>query len=1351
MPTDPPIKKKETANSKPVILDSKDLLKKENVLVGDTIKPVKPVKTEEIKGGKDKTPKDPEDPRNYNSDLYFHETFEPFSSGEWKDYARRQGWVEVPSNALYPGFDTGKTREVIINGKKVNEPIIKTYTRPTRNIQQPDPSKKTLNFNSNIGVYNPNTGMYTNPLTGDTISPLIEQYKKGGMVKGYEVGGGIPYAGNVQKTTPTRPVVLNSGATMSSGSNVQKAGSKQPVPTTTSQNSFSLSPQAQNAAVAGLNLGTDALNSYNAKNQGEMTYGSNAYFDKINKQNKNIETGIDVVGTGLQALGPKGALAGAALKALPAASKAIVGADAYGVSDKGDTRLALGAMLNPATAYQSLGKGYKEIAKGNFGRGLAYMTPLGALMTNDQNRYEREKLKFENEQGQNQAEYDQAVQDTQAQGKYNVQNALAMRNEGIANYTSNDFVKDPTLKKAEFVAPGKNKTLTAFGLAKGGEVPGMVYNNNLSKNDISFQNWYSKNTLEGQKGIPYSDNLDYDYYSFYKSKVAGDVKNHFPDTYKRSNHETFSDESSYAGNGSKGHWEGDNFIKTKKQGAVKGGTIKGDGTGTSDSINAQVKENSFVVPAKNNKVAKTLREMMLGDDPNTMAKVKQGMGPKVKLSNGEHLFTPAERAKLEAKGVNLYDLAPEAEGRSMMAKGGDPPKGKKNVYYTDKEMFDKAYKAEMDSSNAYNTTENVLTSLDKWNKNPSEENKKKYYKAQNENLDLLPNKRVKGISESEIIKPVSTKWSEQNAPDGNPDYYNAYKEPVLRNIYKPKLSADYLPSKDLIMSEEPELMPQRNQRMVEAPEYKTEIDTTNGNYQVKRFKDKTGKVVKEEYYDMNGKKINPAVEEYAKGGLVKGYAPGGDVTEDDFVKREQAKIDAERIRNEKVMSRQQAQLIAEKKTADLRYKKYQERQDIYKGLENQAEARKKADEDYKNSVYEYETLKKGYTEFVKSADEAKKQRPTAGQQLIGNQTTFAPDYEKEKQKRLAMVQEAKSKVDKSKRQLEFTSSEKNFVGDLAPKKPGTGLNYLQGDMPTQGYRPMTEANTATTTPAAAKKGASGTTTVAGRKAAAPVEEVVTTDYLAPKNLTGNKIPLPVNNDPVSLSREAQTLAIKPTDSNNLFDAANKKSGTDSTDDGTTGSKFSWQDGLGAAINYGLPLAQSLIGFNQLRKIGDRPVDKLDQDLVNAFDTTRGNAMKADLAARYGMSAEELAALRMQNAALTNTGRYNARNFSGGSGANALNMERSVINDSFDRALQAKIADKNLQMQKQQNAYAAQNSVNSLAQYKQEANRRLFQDDLTAFKEKTDAASGLMATGLSNLSDAAAADKRMREFRKMNSK
>lgn len=77
-----------------------------------------------------------------------------------------------------------------------------------------------------------------------------------------------------------------------------------------------------------------------------------------------------------------------------------------------------------------------------------------------------------------------------------------------------------------------------------------AYNNTGASEDLAFQTWYSKNTLEGQNNIPYSDKLNYDYYSFYKN---GDYKNpdynidsHFPDTYKRTSHPTFSNESIYS-------------------------------------------------------------------------------------------------------------------------------------------------------------------------------------------------------------------------------------------------------------------------------------------------------------------------------------------------------------------------------------------------------------------------------------------------------------------------------------------------------------------------------------------------------------------------------------------------------------------------------------------------------------------------------------------------------------------------------------------------------------------------------------------------------------------------------------
>lgn len=92
-----------------------------------------------------------------------------------------------------------------------------------------------------------------------------------------------------------------------------------------------------------------------------------------------------------------------------------------------------------------------------------------------------------------------------------------------------------------------------------------IYNPSLSSN-TDFKNWYTKNTMEGQNNIPYTENLDYDYLSFF---MSGDYKNpeygidnHFPDTYKRTNHETFSNESLYSTpENIGGKWEGDIFIK----------------------------------------------------------------------------------------------------------------------------------------------------------------------------------------------------------------------------------------------------------------------------------------------------------------------------------------------------------------------------------------------------------------------------------------------------------------------------------------------------------------------------------------------------------------------------------------------------------------------------------------------------------------------------------------------------------------------------------------------------------------------------------------------------------------------
>lgn len=105
----------------------------------------------------------------------------------------------------------------------------------------------------------------------------------------------------------------------------------------------------------------------------------------------------------------------------------------------------------------------------------------------------------------------------------------------------------------------------------GGRLPIIkkAYNNKLSTKDTDFNNWYKKNTLEGQSNIPYNEKLSYDYYSFYKNGEYKDpsfnIEQHFPDTYKRPNHPTFSNESIYSTpEYPGGQWEGEKYNKNGK-------------------------------------------------------------------------------------------------------------------------------------------------------------------------------------------------------------------------------------------------------------------------------------------------------------------------------------------------------------------------------------------------------------------------------------------------------------------------------------------------------------------------------------------------------------------------------------------------------------------------------------------------------------------------------------------------------------------------------------------------------------------------------------------------------------------
>jgi len=95
------------------------------------------------------------------------------------------------------------------------------------------------------------------------------------------------------------------------------------------------------------------------------------------------------------------------------------------------------------------------------------------------------------------------------------------------------------------------------------------YNPKLGKKDHEFLEWYAKNTLEGQRKIPFdSSEQVYDFYSYFKNTPKSQLSNpeaHFPDTYKYPNHPTFSNESIYSTPEKPGgKWDGETYIKKGK-------------------------------------------------------------------------------------------------------------------------------------------------------------------------------------------------------------------------------------------------------------------------------------------------------------------------------------------------------------------------------------------------------------------------------------------------------------------------------------------------------------------------------------------------------------------------------------------------------------------------------------------------------------------------------------------------------------------------------------------------------------------------------------------------------------------
>jgi hypothetical protein len=82
----------------------------------------------------------------------------------------------------------------------------------------------------------------------------------------------------------------------------------------------------------------------------------------------------------------------------------------------------------------------------------------------------------------------------------------------------------------------------------------VTFDTRLSDTDeIRFRAWK-------EKYAPNDSGLDYDLRGAFKSGLKPDVTGHWPDTFKKPSHPTFSNESRYAKFGKPGRWEGDTFI-----------------------------------------------------------------------------------------------------------------------------------------------------------------------------------------------------------------------------------------------------------------------------------------------------------------------------------------------------------------------------------------------------------------------------------------------------------------------------------------------------------------------------------------------------------------------------------------------------------------------------------------------------------------------------------------------------------------------------------------------------------------------------------------------------------------------
>lgn len=128
---------------------------------------------------------------------------------------------------------------------------------------------------------------------------------------------------------------------------------------------------------------------------------------------------------------------------------------------------------------------------------------------------------------------------------------------GIEKYNGKAIVMPYGYEKGEFKDAVRRKTDQIMIRSEGAVTFGPEYDTTLTADqEKSFQAWKAKNA-------PKDSGFDYDLRGAYLEGLKPAANGHWPDTYKKPNHPTFSDQSKYAGFGTPGHWEGETFIPAK--------------------------------------------------------------------------------------------------------------------------------------------------------------------------------------------------------------------------------------------------------------------------------------------------------------------------------------------------------------------------------------------------------------------------------------------------------------------------------------------------------------------------------------------------------------------------------------------------------------------------------------------------------------------------------------------------------------------------------------------------------------------------------------------------------------------